>query len=178
MKTTTFTCNIVKSLAVLALGASINLNASQAQAGEQDVAKVIAAIAAIAVAAGVANNQSSGGASPATDASASRAQLPATLRTADGDSIRVSGSAGSGSGPTLLCLQTASGMWAKTLTFSNGSNLHSEGGTRACTNVLAGNVQFKFIKAKFAGVMTYVGSSSLDLTGWGGGTVTIDWMTD
>lgn len=178
---TTKSSNIVKSLTVVALAANVSFGATQAQAGEKEIAQILAALAAVAIGAGVANRQNPTGNAQTTQpvkVSSNRASLPSQLQTADGDSIRVFGSAGSGSGPTLLCLKTASGMWAKALNFSNGAVLNSEGGTRACTNVSASNVQFDFVKAKFAGVMTYVGSSSMNLTGWDGGTVTIDWVSD
>ncbi|MEE9426538.1 MAG: hypothetical protein V3V25_00195 [Paracoccaceae bacterium] len=181
MKTTKISNNIVKSLTVVALAANMSFGATQAQAGEREIAQILAAIAAAAIAAKIGNNQASSGNTQTAQpiqVSNNRTALPSSLQTADSDSIRVVGSPGSGSGPTLLCLKTTSGMWAKALNFSNGAVLNSEGGTRACTNVAAGNVQFDFIKAKFAGVMTYVGSSSMNLTGWEGGTVTINWMAD
>lgn len=184
MKTTKTSNNAVKSLAIFAVAANTCFSASQAQAGEKEIAQILAALAAAAIAAKIGNNQASGGNAQTTQpvqpitVSSNRASLPSQLQTADGDTVRVFGSSGSGSGPTLLCLKTASGMWAKALNFSNGAVLNSEGGTRACTNVNAGNVQFDFVKAKFAGVMTYVGSSSMNLTGWEGGTVTINWVAD
>ncbi len=181
MKTSRTTNNVVKSLTVLALAANVSFGATQAQAGEKEIGQILAALAAVAIAARVSNNQSSSGNAQTVQpiqVSSNRAALPSSLQTADGDSIRVVSTPGSGSGPTLLCLKTSSGMWAKALNFSNGAVLNSEGGTRACTNVAAGNVQFDFIKAKFAGVMTYVGSSSMNLTGWEGGTVTINWVAD
>ncbi len=181
MKTAKASNKFVKSLTILALGTQMSFGATQAHAGEKEIAQILATIAAIAIGAKVANSQPPSGnaqTTQPTQVSSNRAALPSRLQTADGDSIRVFGSAGSGSGPTLLCLKTGSGMWAKALNFSNGAVLNSEGGTRACTNVSASNVQFDFVKAKFAGVMTYVGSSSMNLTGWDGGTVTIDWVSD
>lgn len=106
------------------------------------------------------------------------APLPSSLSTADGDDIGVSGQAGSGSGPAQLCLTSRAGMWRKELRIAGGTTLVSENGTSDCANVDAGFVRFEIVKAKAFGVMTGVGNGSLDLTGWGGGTVTVEWKRD
>lgn len=108
-----------------------------------------------------------------------RAQLPASLSTAESvDSVGVGGQAGSGSGPAQLCLTTSAGMWRKEIRLANGVVLASENGTRDCANVNAALTRFELVKAKTFGVMTGVGFGTLDLTGWGGGVVTINWLRD
>lgn len=104
--------------------------------------------------------------------------LPSSLGTADNDQIGVAGMTGNGNGDVRLCLQTRSGMWKKDIRVSGVGVLRSEGGTTDCILVSPGLVRIEMIKAKMGGVMTGVGYGSLDLTGWGGGTVTIDWQRD
>lgn len=106
------------------------------------------------------------------------APLPQSLSTADNDSIAVWGIPGNGSGNVRVCLQTIPGMWKKDIAFEGGAVLRSEGGTQDCIVTPPGFARFEFIKAKAFGVMTGVGYGSLDLTGWGGGTVNIMWTAD
>jgi hypothetical protein len=68
-------------------------------------------------------------------------------------------------------------MWKKEIR-GGGVVLHSENGTTDCANVNAGFIRFQMVKAKAFGVMTGVGSGTLDLTGWGGGVVTMRWQRD
>ena len=107
-----------------------------------------------------------------------KANLPSSIPSADGDLISVSGSGGGGQGPVTLCLTTRSGMWKKSIQIVGGPALISEGGTTDCRQLQAGFVRFQIIKAKTLGAMTGVGSGSMDLTGWGGGRVTISWNRD
>jgi hypothetical protein len=108
-----------------------------------------------------------------------RTQLPATIATAEAiDIVAVSGQPGSGTGLVQLCLTTIPGMWRKEIRISGGATLASEGGTTDCEQINAGLTQFELVKAKAFGIMTGVGFSSLDLTGWGGGVVTLAWQRD
>jgi hypothetical protein len=111
-------------------------------------------------------------------ATLANAQLARGLKTADGDVITVHPSPGSETGGTVLCLKTRRGMWKKELRFDDGSMLRSEKGTRDCMEVDAPFVRFEIVKAKVLGVMTGVGSGSLDLAGWEGNTITIVWRRD
>lgn len=115
----------------------------------------------------------------ATLAANAQGRLPATIPTADGDQIIVRGdSRGSGNGEVRLCLQTRQGMWKKDIRIEGVGVLRSENGTTDCLLVPPGFVRLEMIKAKAFGVMTGVGYGSLDLTGWGDGTVTILWGND
>lgn len=111
-------------------------------------------------------------------ATLANAQLPRTLRTADGDLITVQPSPGSESGATLLCLKTRRGMWKKELRFDRGGTLRSENGTRDCMEVDAPFVRFEIVKAKGLGILTGVGHGALDLAGWEGSTITIAWRRE
>lgn len=104
--------------------------------------------------------------------------LPRQLSSADGDSIQVSGMPSRGHGPVQLCLQTRAGMWKKDIQVQGAGTLRSENGTTDCLQVQPGLVRMQLIKAKFGGVMTGVGYSSLDLRGWDNGRVTIYWARD
>ena len=107
-----------------------------------------------------------------------KAALPGSIPTADGDSISVYGSGGGANGPVTLCLTTRSGMWKKEIRVSGGPTLYSEGGTTDCRQVGSGFTRFEIVKAKALGAMTGVGYGSIDLSGWGGGRVTISWNAD
>jgi hypothetical protein len=111
-------------------------------------------------------------------ATLANAQLPRTLRTADGDLVTVQPSPGNEGGGTLLCLRTRPGMWKKELRFDDGSTLRSENGTRDCLEVEASFVHFEIVKAKTMGILTCVGHGSLDLGGFEGSTITIVWRRD
>lgn len=107
-----------------------------------------------------------------------RAPLPLELKTADGDGITVLGGPGNGNGPVRFCLTTTTNMWKKEIAISGGATLRSEKGTQDCTNVDPSLTRFQIRKAKAFGVVTPVGNGTLDLTGYGGGHVTITWQRD
>ncbi len=106
------------------------------------------------------------------------ARLPVSLRTNEReDIIEVSGRPGNGKGKVRICLRTARGMWKKRL-FIQRQSLNSEDGQSDCDVFATGRVRIALIKAKFGGKLQHVGIRSLNLTGWGGGRVTINWLRD
>ncbi len=105
-------------------------------------------------------------------------RLPVSFRSNERvDVISVSGRSANGKGKVRLCLKTKRGMWKKRLIIQ-GRTLNSENGHQDCDVFIAGETKVALIKAKFGGKMEHVGIRRLNLTGWGGGTVTIRWIRD
>jgi len=117
-----------------------------------------------------------GGGGPAAPAPPQPAPLPESLSTTDQDGVLVAGTPGNGSGQVELCLTTVVGMWRKELRITGGATLSGEQGSYECVSLEPALVRFEMAKAKAFGVMTGVGYATLDLTGWGGGTVFVNWF--
>lgn len=94
----------------------------------------------------------------------------------DGDGLTPSAVYGGDPGSVTVCIRNDTG-WNKGIGRNGGRWYQADpGGTACISGVAAGSGQsFDLYKAKAFGVMTKMGSRTVNLTGHGGGTITYAW---
>lgn len=106
------------------------------------------------------------------------AQLAKTLPSSDADAIELSPKGGRGNGPVLICLVTARGMKLKEVRLANSRALRSRNGAKNCTSIPSASIRYRLAKQRDNGLILEVGAGILDLSGYGGGQITIHWHKD
>ena len=103
-------------------------------------------------------------------------RAPLANLTVDGDRLTPSATYGGDSNTVTVCVRNDT-TWNKGIGRAGGQWYQADpGGTACLNNVPAGPGQsFDLYKAKAFGVMTKMGSRTVDLTGHGGGTITYAW---
>ena len=115
------------------------------------------------------------GGPPAPIAAPEPAALPGSFAPTRRNYVQVSGNPGNGSGATNICL-TNSVRFDKGFAVGGGSMIAVERGQRKCvqTSSSSANVTF-YTRAAGLGGLKERTSHNINLTGWGGGTVEMDW---
>lgn len=107
-----------------------------------------------------------------------KAQLAKTLHSSDADAIELRPKGGRGNGPVQICLVTARGMKLKEIRLANSRVLRSRNGAKTCTSVPSAGIRYRLAKQRDNGLILEVGAGILDLSGYGGGQITIHWRKD
>lgn len=103
------------------------------------------------------------------------ASLPSSFAPTRRNYIQVSGNPGSGSGSTQICV-TNSVSFDKGFKVNGGSLVAVEKGQRKCRSANGNNANVTFFtRAAGLGGLKERTTHTLNLTGWGGGTIEMDW---